>query len=148
MKNNLDVSKTISIHAPAAKVWEALTTPSLIKQYLYGTETTSDWKTGSDIKFRGEWQGKSYEDKGKIIAIEQNKLLHYTYWSSNSGMEDKPENYVNVKFMLEPRGDETVLTLTNDGVRNEESKKHLEENWGTVLNGLKKVVEENLVLHQ
>lgn len=58
---------TTTINAPASKVWEALIDPDLIKQYLYGTEVTSDWKVGSPITYKGEWQGKAYEDKGQIL---------------------------------------------------------------------------------
>jgi uncharacterized protein YndB with AHSA1/START domain len=142
MKTNMEVSKTISIDAPAVKVWEALTKPELIKKYLFGTEAKSDWKVGSDITFHGEWQGKQYEDKGKIIAIDPNKLLHHTYWSSIGGTPDKPENYVNVKYKLSEKADHTDLTIIQDGVKTEESKKHLEENWGKVSEGIKQVVED------
>ena len=34
---------TINIDAPTSKVWDALTKPELIKQYLFGTEVTTDW---------------------------------------------------------------------------------------------------------
>jgi Activator of Hsp90 ATPase homolog 1-like protein len=56
-------------------------------------------------------------------------------------LEDKPENYVNVAFALRREGDDTVLTLTQDNNRSEESKKHSEDNWGTVLEGMKKMLE-------
>jgi uncharacterized protein YndB with AHSA1/START domain len=147
MKNNFEVSKIIVIHAPAEKVWEALITPSQIKKYLFGTDASSDWKVGSDILFHGEWQGKSYEDKGKIIAIEPNKLLHHTYWSSLSGTDDRPENYVNVKYIIKNDGTQTLLTITQDGIKTEESKKHLEKNWGQVIENIKKVVEEKRNVH-
>lgn len=38
---------TTTINAPPSTVWEALTKPSLIKQYLFGTEVTTDWQVGS-----------------------------------------------------------------------------------------------------
>jgi uncharacterized protein YndB with AHSA1/START domain len=139
----MEVQKTISIKAPADKVWKALITPALIKQYLFGTETISDFEPGSDITYRGEWQGKPYEDKGKIIAAEPGKLLHHTYWSPNGGKEDKPENYVNVKYLLRENDGYTDVTLTQDGVKDENARKHLEENWSMVIEGLKKVVESN-----
>src|SRR5216684_1074674 len=100
MANNFIAKKTISINAPAAKIWEALTKPELIKQYLFGTQVTTDWKVGSPIIYKGEWQGKSYEDKGKILKIEPNKLIVSTYWSSMSGMPDAPENYKTVSYEL------------------------------------------------
>jgi uncharacterized protein YndB with AHSA1/START domain len=139
----MEVSKTIEINAAPDKVWKALTNPELIKQYLFGTEASSDWKPGSSLVFHGQWQGKIYEDKGKIIAAEPNRLLHHTYWSSMGGLEDKPENYVNVKYKLDSQNGHTKLTLTQDGVKTEASKKHLEENWEKVIEGLKHVAETN-----
>jgi uncharacterized protein YndB with AHSA1/START domain len=142
MNDNLNVSKTVTINAPTEKVWNVLTTPAHIKKFLFGTETTSDWKAGGDIRFHGEYQGKSYEDKGKIIEIKPEKILHHTYWSSMGGKEDKPENYVNVKYLLDKQNGKTNLTITQDGIKTDESKKHLEENWGMVINNIKKVAEE------
>ena len=70
---------TTTINAPPSKVWDALTKPALIKRYLFGTEVTTDWKVGSPITYRGEWQGKTYEDKGKILEIEPGKRLASTF---------------------------------------------------------------------
>jgi uncharacterized protein YndB with AHSA1/START domain len=115
----------------------------LIRQYFFGTNVQSDWKPGSDLRWHGEWQGKAYEDKGKVIAAEPGQFLHYTYWSSMTGKEDKPESYANVKNTLREQNGETILTVTQDGIANEEGKKQSEENWRTVLEGLKTLVEQN-----
>lgn len=130
------------IDAPAPKVWEALTNPDQIKQYLFGTNVETDWKEGSPITYKGEWQGKQYEDKGKIVKVVPNQHLHTTYWSGLSGQEDLPENYKNVIYELKEMDGQTTLTLTQDNEANEESAKHSEENWQSVLNGLKKIVEK------
>ena len=136
------VVRKLAIHAPVSRVWKALTDPGEISQYLFGTHTETDWKKGSPIIYRGEWQGKSYLDKGAIIDIIPNKLLHTTYFSSMSGKEDRPEHYANVIYRLEPQGEDTLLTLTQDHVDSEEQQKHLEGNWDLVLGGLKKLVEK------
>lgn len=141
MENNFTAQQSIRINAPAAEVWKALTDASLIKQYLFGTEVISDWKEGSQIIYKGEWEGKSYEDKGIIKKIIPEKLLQSTYWSSMSGMEDKPENYALVTYAIEEKSGGTVLTLTQDNCKTEESRKHSEQNWKMVLEGLKKIVE-------
>src|SRR5512137_2381004 len=90
----------ITINAPASKVWDALTKPDLIQQYLFGTEVTTDWRVGSPITYKGTWAGKTYEDKGRILQIEPGKLLVSTYWSSLSGVPDIPENYKTVRYEL------------------------------------------------
>lgn len=142
MKSNITGKASIDIHAPASKVWEALTTPRLIKQYFFGTEAISDWKEGSPLIFRGEWEGKSYEDKGTILKVEPNRLFRYKYWSSMSGIEDKPENYVNITYRLSEENNTTTLTVTQENIPDEKMKEHAEQNWKKVLNGLKKLVEK------
>jgi uncharacterized protein YndB with AHSA1/START domain len=84
MKKQFIAIADISIHAPVAKVWEALTKPELIKQYLFGTEVTTDWQVGCPITYKGEWKGKAYKDKGEVLQIEPEKLLVSTFWSSLS----------------------------------------------------------------
>ena len=61
----LIAKESISINAPVGKVWDALTNPEVIKQYMFGTNVISDWKEGSPIVWKGEWQGKKYEDKAE-----------------------------------------------------------------------------------
>jgi uncharacterized protein YndB with AHSA1/START domain len=141
MSKRLSVDLSITIDASPAEVWKALTDPAIIKQYLFGTEAKSDWKKGSALTYTGEWQGNPYVDKGEIIDIVPEKLLHSTYLSGNSGKEDKPENYNNVIYQLEPRNGKTFVRLTQDNIESEEGVKKMEENWGMVLEKMKKVVE-------
>jgi uncharacterized protein YndB with AHSA1/START domain len=63
MSANLIAKAAITINAPASRVWQALVTPEAIKHYMFGTNVVSDWHEGSPIYWRGEWQGKPYEDK-------------------------------------------------------------------------------------
>ena len=142
MNKKLIAKATVTINAPAAQVWEALTNPKLIKQYLFGADVISDWKVGSRIIYKGEWQGKEYEDGGTILQLVPEKIFQSTYWSSMSGTEDKPENYATVTYELAKKDGGTLLSLTQDNCKTEEQKRHSEENWSIVLEGLKKVAEE------
>ncbi len=132
---------TIIINAPTSKVWDALTKPNLIKQYLFGTEVTTDWKVGSPITYKGTWEGKAYEDKGRVLQIEPGKLLVSTFWSSLSGLPDIPENYQTVRYELSAKGDGTHLTLTQDNNASQEEANHSAQNWKVVLEGMKKLLE-------
>ena len=142
MNNKFTTQATTLVNAPASKVWDALTSPSLIKQYLFGTEVTSDWKVGSPITYRGEWEGKSYEDKGEILQIEPDKLLVSTFWSSLAGLPDLPENYKTVRYELSPEGSRTKLTITQDNNATQEEADHSTQNWTTVLDKLKELLEK------
>jgi uncharacterized protein YndB with AHSA1/START domain len=131
-----------TINAPASKVWDALTKPELIKQYLFGTDVISDWKVGSSIVYRGEWQGKPFEDKGKILEMEREKSLVSTHWSPLSGVPDTPENYHTVAYRLSGRDGKTEVTITQDNNATEEEKVESEKNWRQMLEVLKKLLEE------
>jgi uncharacterized protein YndB with AHSA1/START domain len=140
--NKTHIAKvTITINAPSSKVWEALTRPELIKQYLFGTEVTTDWRVGSPITYKGTWEGKAYEDKGVVLQVEPGKLLVSTFWSSLSGVPDILENYQTVRYELAAENGGTRLTLTQDNNDSEEGAKHSEQNWQMVLEGMKALLE-------
>jgi uncharacterized protein YndB with AHSA1/START domain len=77
MSKGFTAKSVIQINASASKVWEALVNPKLIKQYLFGTDVTTDWRVGSPITYKGVWEGKLYEDKGTILQIEPEALLFW-----------------------------------------------------------------------
>ena len=141
MRTDLETTHSITIDAPAEKVWQAVTTPELIKQWFFGVDTETDWKAGSPIIHRGEYQGKPYEDKGTILEIEPKRRLVHTHWSPASGVPDSPENYERVAWDLVERGDQTELTITEVNLPSEEAKATSEKSWEMVLANLKGLVE-------
>jgi uncharacterized protein YndB with AHSA1/START domain len=142
MENSRIGLATISIHAPISKVWEALTTPELIKKYFFGTNAVSDWKAGSPIIFKGEWEGKSYEDKGTILNMIPQRLFRYNYWSSMSGQEDTAENYVNITYELFEDNKKTILVITQENIPDQQTKEYSEQNWKKILGDMKKTLEK------
>src|SRR5262249_34671599 len=121
--------------------WEALVTPELVKKYFFGTTVASEWKPGSPITWSGEWQGKRYQDKGKIVRAEPGRVLAFTHFSPLSGMPDVPENYHTVTIDLAEKAGKTTLSLAQDGNPSAEARAHTEANWKMVLDGLKKLLE-------
>jgi uncharacterized protein YndB with AHSA1/START domain len=142
MEDKFTARASITINAPISKVWDALINPQMIKQYLFGTEVSSDFKEGSTITYKGEWNGQTYEDKGEIVKLIPEKLFQSTYWSSMSGKEDKPENYAVVTYELEDMGESTKVSLTQTNNADEEGVKHSEGNWNMVLGIMKKLLEQ------
>lgn len=131
-----------TINVPVAKVWEALTEPEMVKQYMFGTTIISDWQVGSPIVWRGEWQGKPYEDKGSILRLEPERVLHYSHFSPLSGLPDVPENYHTVTIELAGDGGHTTVRLSQDNNATEEAREHSAKNWGMMLDGLKQLLEK------
>ena len=142
MNHQLVVKKTVEITASLMEVWHALTDRETIKKYFFGTEAISDWEEGSSLVFRGEWEGKAYEDKGTILEAIPGEMLKYDYWSGFSGLEDKPENYSLVTYTLEQMVDGTILNLKQKGFAGEEALAHAEGGWTMVLENLKKLLED------
>jgi uncharacterized protein YndB with AHSA1/START domain len=131
----------ILVNAPIEKVWDAFVNPDTIKKYMFGTTVTSDFKEGSAITWKGEWNGKAYEDKGKIIKVKPMSQLQYTHFSPLTGIPDVAENYHKVTVKLTPMNGSTSVLLSQDNNATDEERKHSEKNWGMMLSGLKEVLE-------
>jgi uncharacterized protein YndB with AHSA1/START domain len=142
MKENLLAKSSIAIHATPQRIWEALTTPAQLKEWFFGTDVITDWKVGSPILYRGMWQGKPFEDKGKILKVERPSRLESTHFSPLTGQPDVPENYHTVTYTITPHGDHTDVTITNDNNADEEGVKHSEQTWQMALDALKKYLEK------
>jgi uncharacterized protein YndB with AHSA1/START domain len=142
MDNNLIARASTTVNARRPEVWQALVDPQAIQEYMFGTHVVTDWDEGSPIIWKGEWQGKSYQDKGTILKVEQGRVLQYSHFSPLSGQPDAPENYHTVTIELTPEGERTTVTLTQDNNENEEARQHSEDNWGMMLTALKQFLEK------
>jgi uncharacterized protein YndB with AHSA1/START domain len=138
---NIVAKAEIDVAAPASDVWEALIDPKLIAKYFFGSQVKTDWQPGSPIVWKGEYEGKSYEDKGEILDVEPNRRLRVTHFSPMTGLPDKPENYHTVTYDLDEQDGGTHVTLSQDNNGSEEEAERSTANWEMVLSGLKKTVE-------
>jgi uncharacterized protein YndB with AHSA1/START domain len=142
MGENLIAKASTLIDAPIDKVWTALITPESIKQYMFGTTVASEWREGSPITWKGEWEGKPYEDKGVILKLQPQRTLEYSHFSPLMGRPDKPENYHRVKIDLSRAGDQTRVDLAQDNNLTEEARAHSEKNWNMMLAAMKDFLEK------
>lgn len=128
------------IKAPVEKVWEALTTPEIVRQYFFGSDLKSSWEVGSPITFSGEYEGKAYADKGTILEYVPYERLSFSYLSDWAGLPDVPENYLNVTYEVSAVSEGTHLRITQSNYDADRAS-HSEENWAGVIDGLRKLVE-------
>lgn len=142
MEKKLIAKAKTSINVPLEKVWEALVDPAMIKEYMFGTEVVSDWKKGSPIVWKGQWKGKSYEDKGTVLEFREFEVLQYSHFSPMAGKPDLPENYHIVTITLNTLKKGVEVELTQDNNETEKEQKHSEDNWNAMLDGLKKFLEK------
>lgn len=145
--NEVTAQVSQRIHASPERIWQALTSPSELKQYFFGSEVESDFEVGSPIRMKGSFKGKAYEDKGEILEAAPRRRLSMSHWSAMSGTADAPENYHVVSFDLAPQGAGTEVTLTQSNLiggakpADTEHRAEYEKNWRMVLAGLAKLVE-------
>jgi uncharacterized protein YndB with AHSA1/START domain len=132
---------SILINASQEKVWQALTKPEMVKQYLFGTDMKTTWKVGDPIIYSGMWQGKPYEDKGIVKEFSPMSKIVTLYWSPGFGVPDLPENYRTVTYEVTPTKDGSKVTITQANCKNKEEAEHSSQNWTMVLGLMKKILE-------
>jgi uncharacterized protein YndB with AHSA1/START domain len=113
MEKELIIKNTITIDAPAHTVWDILVNPQQTKKYMFGCETVSDWKVGSELLWRGVFDGvELVAVKGHIVAFHPEKLLAYTTIDpNNAAIPDLPENYTTVSYHLSKKTGTTALRI-------------------------------------
>jgi uncharacterized protein YndB with AHSA1/START domain len=141
MSQDLIATASITTSANLEKTWDALLNPDAIKQYMFGTNIVTNWREGGDITWKGEWQGKAYEDTGTVLRVDPEEMLQYDHFSPMAGLPDTPENHHTVTITLSKVDGQTTITLTQDHNATEEAKAHSEKNWMMMLEGLKKYLE-------
>jgi uncharacterized protein YndB with AHSA1/START domain len=132
---------TITINASLQKVWDALTKPALVKLWQYGSVLTTDWQAGSPIRFTTEWEGKVFEQWGKVLEVQPNQLLKYSLFAPRPDMEDKPENYFTMSYVLSAANGQTKLEIIQEDNRPGAVQEAPQGEENPVLQALKKVAE-------
>lgn len=149
MSTPLIITNIITLNAPATIVWDALVNPEKTKIYMFGCETVSDWKPGSELLWRGHYEGKDMVFvKGHVVEIVPNQKLVYTVFDPNSTMEDIPANYLTVSYTLNENQGVTTLTVTQgdystvaEGERRYKESYNGGEGWNPILEAIKKMIE-------
>jgi len=145
----MKVEDTISIDAPVEKVWEALTSPEWTKKYMFNCAVESDWKPGSPVLWKMQHEGQVIIPvKGNVEDIDPGRRLKYSVIDPNMGIEDIPENYLHVTYILDGDKSRTTLTVIQDGY--EHAAKGAERydeavkggGWSSILVEIKRLLEE------
>ncbi|GCE15572.1 SRPBCC family protein [Tengunoibacter tsumagoiensis] len=142
---NTNISR-ITINAPAAQVWNAITQPELVKQWQYGTDLITSWQAGSPIIFRNEWEGKIFEQKGTVFEFVPYSLVRYTLFAPRPDLEDAPENYLTMIYQLQETNGQTTLSIIQNDPRPRlepatSESESTDESENSVLTALKQLVE-------
>ena len=147
---NKKIQNIIEIAADVTKVWDVLTKPEETKKYMFGCETVSDWKEGSELLWKGSYEGKDMVFvSGTIKEIDAPKLLKYTVIDPNAPYPLTPENHLDVTYELSAAEGKTILNVTMEGYEHaaEGEKRYNDsynngEGWNPILVQIKKIAEE------
>ncbi len=132
---------TITLNASVKKVWDTLTKPELVKLWQYGSDLITNWDVGSDINFRTEWEGKVFEQWGKILEIRPNELIKYSLFAPRPDLEDKPENHFVMSYILTDENGRTKLEIIQEDNRPNAVQEEPQGEENPILKSLKEVVE-------
>jgi uncharacterized protein YndB with AHSA1/START domain len=126
------------IRTTPEKLWHALTTPDVIKQYRFGMTIESDWKVGSTWRM---YSDGSLMDSGEILESEPQKRL-VTRWLNEWKPEFKAEGYSRCIYEIEPMGAAVKLTV-NHSIEGSDSKfiAAVSVGWAMVVSNLKSFLE-------
>ncbi|KQS28207.1 SRPBCC domain-containing protein [Dyadobacter sp. Leaf189] len=141
MNRKLIATTSTSIYASPSDVWKALIDPEIVKKYMNGAEIDSEWQVGSPILFTGQFEGRTYVDKGTILEIIPERVLSYSFWSPLAGVEDYEDNYAHVTYHISEYDDETTLTITQDNLDSEDAVVTAEGHWMKVSRDIKRILE-------
>ncbi|MGV3714254.1 SRPBCC family protein [Pseudolysinimonas sp.] len=121
------------IAAPIGEVWAALTDTERLGEIMFGSTVETDWTIGSPIVYRGEWEGKAFEDRGIVVELTEPTTIRLTH--EVPGSDETHE----VRYELRELGPATHVTLTQDGNPSAEAAEHAAANWQAMLEALQRV---------
>lgn len=127
------------IRTTPEKLWSALTDANQMREYWFGMEIKTEWKTGA------EWQmvfpDGRVADTGQILEFERPKRIRLK-WRNEFRPELKAEGFSLCTMDLEPVGVTVRLTITHT-IERADSKfmQAVSGGWPKILSNLKSLLE-------
>jgi uncharacterized protein YndB with AHSA1/START domain len=136
------------IRTTPGKLWQALTTPGIIRQYRFGMSVESEWTVGSTWRMYADGR---LMDSGEILESVSEKRLVLS-WVCEWNPEFKSEGTSRCLFEIEPADISAKLTLTHS-IERPDSRfiGAVSDGWPMVLSNLKSLLETGdvaLVYHR
>ena len=133
MTNHLAQAE-LDIAAPIGDVWAALTDTTTLGEIMFGSTVETNWTVGSPIVYRGEWEGKPFEDRGVVIEVTEPTTIRVSHEAPGSDASHE------VTYELRALGNSTHVTLTQDHNESVEAAAHSSQNWQAMLGALQRAV--------
>jgi uncharacterized protein YndB with AHSA1/START domain len=132
------------IRTTPEKLWSALTDGNQMKEYWFGMQINTEWRTGA------EWQmvfpDGRVADRGEILEIERPKRIRLK-WRNEFRPELKAEGFALCTIEIEPYGDAVRLSIMHS-IEQADSKfiQAVSGGWPKILSNLKSVLETGQVV--
>ena len=118
---------------PPETVWEYLTKPELIEQWLGKTDSRPT--AGHKFRFISPYGNHSYCE---VLEVKPFTKLSYS-WQKNSAKDNKPFNS-KVMWTLVPKGNGTELQLVHTGFTSLEDMVAHQNGWNTCLKQFEELI--------
>jgi uncharacterized protein YndB with AHSA1/START domain len=127
-----DITVTRTIPAPAEKVFDVWIDPKSPGGPWFGTDRTILNPVVDGLFYHAvKHEGRTWPHYGRFLQIVRPHRLEYTWVSeATKGVESI------VLFTLEPKGNQTEVTLRHSGVPDDEMGRRHQEGWTWVLSML------------
>lgn len=134
---------TIRINASIQKVWDTITKPEKVKLWQFGSDLITTWDLGTNIEFITEWEGTIFKQWGKVLEVIPNELLKYSLFAPRPDLEDKPENYFIMSYVLTSENEKTKLEIIQEDNRPNAVQEEPQGEENPILKSLKDIAETN-----
>lgn len=132
---------TTTINATKQKVWDILTKPEFVKLWQYGSILLTDWKVGNKIEFVTEWEGNTFKQWGIVLEMQPNELIKYSLFAPRPDLDDKPENYFVMSYVLTADNGQTKLKIIQEDNRPNAVQEDDQGDENPIIQSLKKIAE-------
>lgn len=126
------------------KLWAALTTPEIMKDYWFGAVIETDWKVGS--AWRMVHPDGRVSDGGEILEAVPNSLI-VMKWRNEWRPELNAEGFAQCRIAIEPAGKVVKLTIEHT-IERSPSKliEAVSGGWPKIISNLKSLLETGSVV--
>lgn len=134
--------------APPERVWQACTRPELLRQWFspklfHDCVVEADVRVGGRFFFRMTGEPGTFAAEGVYREVDEPRRLVHSWTWVESPPDQPPDGATSlVTFELEVDGEGTRLTLTHEGLPDQEQADSHEEGWNETLEKLAKLIGE------
>lgn len=107
----------------------------------YGSDLITDWKIGNEIRFRNEWEGQVFEQWGTVLEVSPNQKIKYSLFFPRPELEDKPENYFIMSYVLSEENQKVKLEIIQEDNRPRSVQEEPQGEENPILQSLKALIE-------